>query len=160
MYELLTRCATEMLIAVIMTVINPITVVVTGHTSAIVTREGKGATLVQGWFPGRVVQACQVIRSQAHSVGATTHPLEIGHWEAEVAAVAIRMGGSITIVRTWKGNILRQWVNPIALRLITGVVHEEQQMGKKTFRPMLKSSSLLKIKIPNLTFKAFFPVTL
>lgn len=89
-----------MLIAVIMTVVNPITAVVTGHTSAIVTREGKGATLVQGWFTGRVFQTRQVVGGQAHSIGATTHPLEIWHREAEVAAVAIWMGGSITIVRT------------------------------------------------------------
>lgn len=89
-----------MLIAVIMTVINAITAVVTGHTSAIVTREGKGATLLQGRFVGRVFHARQVIRSQAHSIGTATHPLEIWHWEAEVAAVPIWVGGSITIVRT------------------------------------------------------------
>lgn len=96
-----------MLITVIMTVINAITAVVAGHTSAVVTREGKGATLLHGWFTGRVFHARQVIRSQAHSIGATAHPLEIWHWEAEVAAVAIWVGGSITIVRTWKSNIKR-----------------------------------------------------
>lgn len=99
-YKLLTRCAAQMLIAVIMTVINPITAVVTGHTPAIVTGEGKGATLGQVGFMGRVIQARQVIGVQAHSIGAAAHPLEIRHWEAEVAAVAIRMGGSITVVRT------------------------------------------------------------
>lgn len=89
-----------MFIAVIMTVINSITAVVAGHTSAVGAWEGKGATLLQGWFMGRVFHARQVIGSQAHSIGTTTHPLEIWHWEAEVAAVAIRMSGSVTIVRT------------------------------------------------------------
>lgn len=89
-----------MLIAVIMTVINAITAVVAGHTFAIVTREGKGATLLQWRFMGQVFHARQVIRSQAHSIGTTTHPLEIWYWEAEVAAVTIWVGGSITIIRT------------------------------------------------------------
>lgn len=89
-----------MLITVIMTVINAVTAVVAGHTSAIGTREGKGATLLHGRFVGWVFHARQVIRSQAHSIGATTHPLEIWHWEAEVAAVAIWVGASTTIVRT------------------------------------------------------------
>lgn len=83
-----------------MTVVYSITVVVTGHTSAIATGKGKGATLLHGWFTGRVFLACQVIRSQTHSIRAATHALEIRHWEAEVAAIAVWMCGSITVVRT------------------------------------------------------------
>lgn len=82
-----------------MTVINSITAVVNGHTSAIVTGEGKGTTLLQRWLTGWVFHARQTIGSQTHSIGATTHPLEIWHWEAEVAAVTVRIGGSVTGVR-------------------------------------------------------------
>lgn len=97
-----------MLIAVIVTVIYSITAVVTGHTPAVATGKGKGAALLHGRFTGWVFLACQVIGSQTHSIRATTYPLEIWHREAEVAAVTIRMCGSITVVRTWKSNAGRR----------------------------------------------------
>lgn len=88
-----------MLITVIMTVIKPITAVEAGNTFAIVTGEGKSATLLRGWFVDWVSLTGQVIGSQPHPVRAATHPLEIGHREAEVAAVAIRVRGLIAEVR-------------------------------------------------------------
>lgn len=51
-YKPLTKCTTLNLITVIMTVINSVTAVVKGYTSAIVTGEGQGATLLHGWLTG------------------------------------------------------------------------------------------------------------
>lgn len=142
-----------MLITVIMTVIYSVTAVVTGHASAVATRKGKGATLLHGWFTGRVFLACQVIRSQTHPIGATTHPLEIRHWEAEVAAVSIRMCGSITVVRTWKSNTRGEWVMSTSTGLIIGWVCEGKQMEKEQCSdPTLQSSFFLEVNMPNIIF--------
>lgn len=99
MYKLLTRCGTLNLITVIKTVIKSITAIPKGHASAVVTGEGKRATLLHRRLLGGVLHTCQMVRSQTHSVGATTHPLGTRHWEAEVAAVAIWVGGSVTGIR-------------------------------------------------------------
>lgn len=99
MYKLLTRCGTLSLITVIKTVIKAITAILKGHASAVVTGEGKRATLLHGRLLGCALHTRQTVGSQTHSMGAATHPLGIRHWEAEVTAVAIWVGGSVTGIR-------------------------------------------------------------
>lgn len=99
MYKLLTRCGTLSLITVIKTVIESITAILKGHASAVVTGEGKSATLLHRRLSGGILHTSQMIRSQTHSIGATTHPLGIRHWKAEVAAVAVWIGGPATGIR-------------------------------------------------------------
>lgn len=83
-----------------MAVVDSITAIVTRYTFAVVTLERRGAAYIYGWLIDMVFYACQVIGSQLHAIGATTYPLEIWNREAEVAAVAIWVGGSITVVGT------------------------------------------------------------
>lgn len=109
-----------MLVTVIMAVVNPVTAEEAGHTFAIVAGKGKGATLLCGGFMGRVPLTCHVIGSQFHPVGAPTHPLEIRHWEAEVAAVAIGMGRLTAVIRPCKMHA--------QIRFILGLTCEGKQI--------------------------------
>lgn len=99
MYKLLTGCGTLGLVTVIKTVVKAVTAIRKGHASAVVTGEGQPATLLHGRLLGRALHTRHMVGSQPHPTGAATHPLGIRHWEAEVTAVAVWVGGSVTGIR-------------------------------------------------------------
>lgn len=94
-----------MFIAVIMAVIHSITAEGTGHTFAIVAGKGEGAALLCGWLTGWISLTSPLIPLKLHSIRASTHPLEVWHWVAEVATVPVGMGGLAAVVRPWKCKI-------------------------------------------------------
>ena len=87
-----------MLITVVMAIIHSITAEDTGHTLAIVEGKGRGATLLCGGLSGWVSLTSHLVPLKLHSIGAATHPLEVWNWEAEMAAVAVGMGGLTAVV--------------------------------------------------------------
>lgn len=96
---LLTKGSTLMLIAPIMAVIHAVTAEEIGHTLAIVAGKREAATLLSGWLTDGIAFTRPLIALKLHPIGAAAHPLEVGCWVAEVAAVPVGMGGLVAVVR-------------------------------------------------------------
>lgn len=88
-----------MLVTVVMAIVHSITAEETGHTLAIVAGKGEGATLLCGWLSGWVSFTSHLIPLKLHSIGTAAHPLEVRDREAEMAAVAVGVGGLAAVVR-------------------------------------------------------------
>lgn len=88
-----------MLVTVVMAIVHSITAEETGHTLAIVAGKGEGATLLCGWLSGWVSLTSHLIPLKLHSIGTAAHPLEVRDREAEMAAVAVGVGGLTAVVR-------------------------------------------------------------
>lgn len=87
-------------ITVVMAVVNTVTSVTVRHTFAIATGEGVGSTLQCGGLIGRVLHTCPLVWGQLHAIRTATNPLRVWGWEAEVAAVSIRICLSVALVGT------------------------------------------------------------
>lgn len=83
-----------------MAVVNTITSVAVWDTFAIGTGEGVGSALQRGGFTGWIFNTCLLVGQQLHAVWAATHPLRVWRWEAEVAAVSIRIRRPVAEVVT------------------------------------------------------------
>lgn len=83
-----------------MAVVDTITSVAVWDTFAVATGEGVGSTLQCGGFTGRVFNTCLLVGQQLHAIRAATHPLRVWCWEAEVAAVSIRIRRPVAEVVT------------------------------------------------------------
>lgn len=90
---------TLMFVAAIVAVIHAVTAEQRGHTLAIVTGEREEPTLLCGWLSDGIAFTRPLIALKLHPVGAAAHPLEVGCWVAEVAAVPVGMGGPGAVVR-------------------------------------------------------------
>lgn len=96
---ILTKGGTLVLVAAVMAVIHAVTAEEIGHTLAIVAGKREDATLLSGWLTDGIAFARPLIALKLHPIGAAAHPLEVGCWVAEVAAVPVGMGGLVAVVR-------------------------------------------------------------
>lgn len=92
-------------VSVVMAIINTITSVGVWDTFAIATGEGVGSTLHCWGLVGGVLDTRLLVWRQLHAVRAATHSLRVWSWEAEVAAVAVRICLPVAEVSTCIGRV-------------------------------------------------------
>lgn len=83
-----------------MAIINTIASVAVWDAFAVATGERVGPALQCGGLIGKVLHTSPLVWRQLHAIWAATHPLRVWGWEAEVAAVSIRIRRPVAEVGT------------------------------------------------------------
>lgn len=90
--ESITVNSTVDFVTVVMAVVHTIASVAVWDTFAVAAGERIGSALQCRGLVGRVFHTRLLVGQQLHAIWAATHPLRVGGWKAEMAAVSIRIG--------------------------------------------------------------------